>query len=334
LPRRLQEIRFDRAWLVLAGVCLAESLAAEGGRWSVALDLLADLAPLWLVGSVAAVVAALLLKAPTRVAILITGLAGIAAAGALVTPELLRPPPRSLAPGSAFRLRVIQINIGGRGVKDPDRIAAWLAAQHPDVIMVDDVVPPIRAAIERQGFHWRRGTAWTGIASREPLLPAPFPFSAKDWKEMPDLARARLATPDGAADIIATHLIRPFRGTGERDPRVAVARLANLADRYEGDRLIIGGDFNLAPWSFRLRRLDDRLGLDRRDRADFTWPARLFGGDWPIPVLPLDHLYAGPAWKTADVWVSPPIGASHRALVVDLVEAPDPPGRQLPTTPR
>jgi endonuclease/exonuclease/phosphatase (EEP) superfamily protein YafD len=317
----LQEIRFDRAWLVLAGVCLAESLTAQGGRWSVALDLLADLAPFWLFGSIAAVVAALFLKASTRLAILIVGLAGIAAAGALIAPELLRPPPRPLATGAAFRLRVIQINIGGRRVKDPDRIARWLAAQKPDVILVDDVVPPIRAAIERQGFRWRRGTAWTGIASREPLLPAPFPFSAKDWREMPDLARARLSTPDGPADIIATHLIRPFRGTGSRDPRAGVSHLAALAQRYDKDRLIIGGDLNLAPWSFRLRRLDARLGLARSDRADFTWPARLFGRDWSLAVLPLDHVYAGPAWKTAGVWVSPPIGASHRALVVDLVEA-------------
>jgi endonuclease/exonuclease/phosphatase (EEP) superfamily protein YafD len=323
LPRRLHEIRFDRAWLVLAGVCLAESLAAQGGRWSVALDLLADLAPLWLAGSVAAVAAALFLKRPTRVAILITGLAGIAAAGALMAPELLRAPARPVATGSGFPLRVIQINVGGQRVKDPDRIARWLAAQKPDVIFVDDVVPPIRAALERQGFHWRRGTAWTGIASRQPLLPPPFPFSARDWKEMPDLARARVATPDGPADIIATHLVRPFRGTGSRDPRVPVVRIAALAQRYEKDRLIIGGDFNLAPWSFRLRRLDARLGLTRRDRADFSWPARLFGGDWPIPVLPLDHLYAGPAWETAGAWVSPPIGASHRALVVDLVEIPD-----------
>jgi endonuclease/exonuclease/phosphatase (EEP) superfamily protein YafD len=325
LPRRLQQIRFDRAWLILAGVFLAESLAAQGGRWSVALDLLADLAPLWLLGSLAAVAAALILKGPTRPAILVTGLAGIAAAGALMAPELLRPPPRSPAAGSGFRLRVIQINFGGRGVRDPDRAAAWLAAQQPDVILVEDVVPPIRAAIERRGFHWRRGTAWTGIASREPLQSAPFPFSAKDWKEMPDLARARLATPDGPVDIVAAHLIRPFRGTGRNDPRAAVAQLAGLADRYDKDRLIMGGDLNLAPWSFRLRGLDARLGLARRDRADFTWPARLFEQDWPIPCMPLDHLYAGPAWKTAGVWVSPPIGATHRALVVDLVETPRPP---------
>jgi endonuclease/exonuclease/phosphatase (EEP) superfamily protein YafD len=323
LPRRLHEIRFDRAWLVMAGVCLAESLAAEGGRWFVALDLLADLAPLWLLGSLAAVIAALFLRRPTRAAILITGLAGIVAAGALVAPELLRPPPRPVAAGSEFRLRVIQVNFGGRGVKDPDRTAAWLAAQEPDVILVDDVVPSIRAAFERQGFHWRQGTAWTGIASREPLLRAPFPFSAKDWKEMPDLARGRVATPDGPADIVGVHLIRPFRGIGGRDPRFALAQLADLAQRYDRDRLIIGGDLNLAPWSFGLRRLDVRLGLARRDRAAFTWPARLFARDWSIPILPLDHLYAGPVWKTAGVWVSPPIGASHRALVVDLVEIPD-----------
>ena len=95
--------------------------------------------------------------------------------------------------------------------------------------------------------------------------------------------------------------------------RPTVARLAALAQRYDKERLIIGGDLNLAPWSFRLRRLDARLGLNRRDRADFTWPARLVGRDWPIPVLPLDHLYAGPAWTTATAASSTSATSRNRA---------------------
>lgn len=303
-------------------MCLAAALLAQAGRWFITFDLLAEIAPLWLLGSIASVTAALFVRGRRRRVVLLTGLAGSVAAGALLAPELFRPSPGRAAGEPGFRLRVIQINFGGRDVKDPDRVAAWLTAQNPDLVFVDDVLPPVRAAIERRGFFWRRGTAWTGIASRLPLLPAPFPFSAADWKAMPDLARARFPTPYGPADLIAVHLVRPFPGIGPGDTKVASDRLIELAGRYGNARLIIGGDLNLTPWSFLLRRLDARLGLARRDRADFTWPARAFNRPWPIPIMPLDHLYAGSAWKTADVWIGPPIGTTHRALVVDLVEAP------------
>jgi endonuclease/exonuclease/phosphatase (EEP) superfamily protein YafD len=308
--------------LLLAITCLAAALAAQAGRWSFPLDLLAEVAPIWLAGAAAATAAALLLRVRPRGAVFIVGLAGMAAAAALMAPELLRPSPHASAAGAAFRLRVIQINYGGRGVKDPDRVAAWLAVQNPDVIFVDDVDPSIRAAIVSHGFHWRKGTAWTGIASRFPLLSPPFPFSAEDWRTMPDLARARVATPDGPADLIAVHLVRPLPGDSATDTQVASDRLAALAGRYDPSRTVIAGDLNLTPWSFMLRRLDTGLGLTRRDRADFTWPARLFGLAWPAPFMPLDHLYAGPGWKTIDVRVGPPLGATHRPLVVDLAEVP------------
>ena len=310
----------NRACLLLALACLTVSLAAEVGRWSVPLDLLAEFAPFWLVGALVATAAALVLKTGARRELLVVGLAGIAAAAALMAPEFLRSAPRGPA-GAAYRLRVIQINYGGQGVKDPDQVARWLADQAPDVIFVDDVDASIRDAIVRRGFHWRNGTAWTGIAARAALLPPPFPFSAADWREMPDLARARLPTPFGPVDLVAVHLLRPLPAT-QAAAKSAADRLEALSNRYDHRRLIVAGDLNLTPWSFLLRRMDTRLGLSRRDRADFTWPARLFGLDWPIPFMPLDHLYAGPGWRTISVRVGPPIGATYRALVVDLAEIP------------
>lgn len=309
----------NRACLFLALACLTASLAAEAGRWSGPLDLLAEFAPFWLVGALVATAAALVLKTGRR-EILVVGLAGVAASAALLAPEFLRSAPRGPS-GEGFRLRLIQINYGGRGVKDPDQVARWLADQRPDVIFVDDVDPAIRDAIMRRGFHWRKGTAWTGIAARAALLPAPFPFSVADWREMPDLARARLSTPLGPADLIAVHLVRPLPGT-QAAAKSAADRLEELSSRYDRRRLIMAGDLNLTPWSFALRQMDADLGLTRRDRADFTWPARLFGVNWSIAFMPLDHLYAGPGWRTISVRVGPPIGATHRALVVDLAETP------------
>jgi endonuclease/exonuclease/phosphatase (EEP) superfamily protein YafD len=308
-----------RILLALALGSLAAALGAQGGRWSAGLDLLAGTAPLWFLSSGLALIGALLTHPLWRGPIVVASLLGLGLAGALLAPEFLRPQPGQGVQPGAPGLRVIQLNLGGRGVADAGRAADWLASQHPDLIFLDDVDPEMRRALERRGFTWRRGTAWTAIASRQPLTSAPFRFSAADWRSMPDVARGRLPTPGGPIDLVAVHLKRPIPGLG--DPAFGPSRLEDLASRYDNRRLIIAGDLNLTPWSFALRRLDGRLGLARRDRADFSWPARFHGHAWPAPFMPLDHLYAGSAWRTTRVAVGPPIGATHYPLVVDLEEA-------------
>ncbi len=131
---------------------------------------------------------------------------------------------------------------------------------------------------------------------------------------MPDMARAVFGGPTAPANLIAVHPIRPYL-PGERHE---IARLRSLVDRYDPRDLIVAGDLNLTPWSFELRRLDRNLGLQRRDKAVPTWPARLFGVAWPLPFLPLDHVYAGSMWRTIDVRRGPYLGATHYPLVVDL----------------
>jgi endonuclease/exonuclease/phosphatase (EEP) superfamily protein YafD len=193
-------------------------------------------------------------------------------------------------------------------------------------VFVDDVDPGLRAALQSEGFAWRRGTASTAIASRRPTLHTPVPFSAKDWRTMPDVARATYDTPQGPVDLLAVHLKRPFLSAEDQG-----AALSDLTHRYDRRRLILAGDLNLTPWSSALHRLDSSLGLERRDRAAFTWPARVLALDWPAPFLPLDHVYAGPGWRTLAAWTGPAIGATHRPLVVDLeAVAPRGPDGQSP----
>ncbi|HQR90495.1 MAG TPA: endonuclease, partial [Caulobacter sp.] len=38
----------------------------------------------------------------------------------------------------------------------------------------------------------------------------------------------------------------------------------------------------------------------------------------PAPFLPIDHVYAGGAWKTVSVVRGPALGSDHRPIVVKL----------------
>jgi endonuclease/exonuclease/phosphatase (EEP) superfamily protein YafD len=96
-------------------------------------------------------------------------------------------------------------------------------------------------------------------------------------------------------------------------------------DQGEGRRTILTGDFNLTPWSFRLRRMDESLqrvaSLRRLTRGLANWPARLpqlRGAAWPMPLIGIDHLYAGPDWKLVSLKRLPATGSDHYPVEVVL----------------
>jgi endonuclease/exonuclease/phosphatase (EEP) superfamily protein YafD len=309
--------------LVGGGLCLAAALIAQGGRTDRQLDLLSHFAPLWLAGGVATALCGLLIgrRGWRRLLLLVGGL-GVVAAAVLIAPEFMRPvraPIAAAAPSGQIRL--IQFNAWDENT-DPQRAADWIAAQHPDIVTIEELTPRLRAALAGHGFFYTKGIDKTGIFSRQrpgrpPMVPPSY------WKVLPEFARASFAAPAGAGPftVVAVHLTWP------NIPGVAVnARMfAALLDHYDRDRLIVAGDFNLTPWSFALRRLDSRLGLERRDRAIPTWPAMQWvrGHLVLLPaLLPIDHIYAGRAWRTVRLARGPRVGSEHYPLVIDLALRP------------
>jgi endonuclease/exonuclease/phosphatase (EEP) superfamily protein YafD len=167
------------------------------------------------------------------------------------------------------------------------------------------------------------------IFSRRGRIRAPFAIPGPLWAILPAFSCATFASSDGGPPftVVAIHLKWPTRAHRWAGP----ATLAGLLDRYPHDRLIVAGDFNLTPWSFALRRIDRRFGLERRDRAVPTWPSQRPLGRALVPlpaILPIDHVYAGAGWRTVAVRRGPRLGSDHYPLVVDLALAA-PAGRVL-----
>lgn len=315
-----------------AGVGMLGALLAQGGRFNPWLDLSSHLAPFWLgaalLGGLWA--AAAEWGVPRRILLLMASI-GVLGSGALILPELLRPAPLPAPDGYRYGLRLIQLNTWG-ALSDPTPMADWIADEKPDMVTVEDVTEPLRQALVRRGFHYTKGiVAGMAIFSRQRPVRSQIQIPGPAWHVLPVFARATFASPDGGSpfSVLAVHLARP----AESDRWPARGALADLVVRYPRDRLIVAGDFNLTPWSFALRDFDHRFGLERRDRAVPTWPAV-----WPLgrelialpPVLPIDHVYAGPGWRTASVSRGPRLGSDHFPLVVDLALADTTPA--LPAT--
>ena len=308
----------------VGAACLIPALAGLFGGVSPAMDVFTHFTPFWLAGAaMTAVIGLMLGRGRVRSALIVLGLAGVALAAPRLVVEVTRPVrPWVRADPSGYNLRLIQFNAWVDNA-DPLGVAAWLDGQKPDVVTMEETTPALRAAMIARGFAVVKGTINTAVFSRGIAVRQRFYVPFQDWRLAPDFARARFAVGDSAATftVVAVHVSWPTRA--QRWPqREALARM--LDDQIRG-RLIVAGDFNLTPWSFALAHFDERLRLERRDRAIPTWPAvqPVLGKLLPTPAfLPIDHIYAGPEWRTVSIRRGPRVGSDHYPLIIDLMLRP------------
>jgi endonuclease/exonuclease/phosphatase (EEP) superfamily protein YafD len=300
--------------LALAGGCAALGLLAQGGRFSVQLDVLTHFAPLYLVGAAVGGVLALAGVGTLRRAGQVAALVAALAASALMAPEFLRDAGPTAPPGSPGEIKVIQVNAWWDN-PHPERIAAWLKAENPDIVLMEEVRPAVRKLIVAQTGLEVIGIRTTAhIYSRLPYL----------GMHRPPLTEQILTFVNGTysaggqpMEVVVARAVWPTsRKSGPQGPF-----LRQVVSMLPRERMVMGGDFNSTPWSFQRQRDDRLMGLTRRDRAVATWPtghSGLWSWPAPFPLLPIDHIYAGPGWATTGVRRGPRLGSDHYPLIVTL----------------
>jgi len=308
--------------LMLGLIGAVAGLACLGGAFSDRLDALTHAAPAWLAcGTAGLTLAVAVSRNDERKALAAIALLGIVAVLALMTPELLAALRRSEAPSrGGSQVKLIQFNAWADN-QDPDATTAWLLRQNADVVVLEEagagawpVVRALRKAYphslacpSRRGCDTRIFSRWPIVAQRGFYEDAPALVGG--W--------ATLRHPRGDFTVAGTHFVWPVpAGEWQAQSRVLVGKLAG----FPKDSLILTGDFNSTPWSWSLRRQDRALGLERRTRALASWPTGDFSriARAPFPVLPIDHVYAGKAWKTVKVERGPSLGSDHRPIVAIL----------------
>lgn len=315
------------AVLMFAGglVCAVASLIAQGGRISARADILAHFAPFWLAGAVV-VIAYALLFAPRglRTIFLTLGGVGVIASAALILPELARPM-SSRAPASAPRqLKMVQFNVWGRNA-DLGQTAQWIVEQDADIVVIEEASPAIRDAIlKRRAYHVVCGECQVMIFSKTPAIDSGTPKTPKTSvrRPRPPIARGLYQRDGLLFTVVGTHYTWPTNGSIQQQQG---QRLAWVLDHYRKDSMILAGDFNSTPWSFSRRREDQMFGMERRTKALFSWPAGEVSGHGvkvPVPFLPIDHVYAGKAWRTVSVKRGPRLGSDHYPVIVTMARVP------------
>jgi endonuclease/exonuclease/phosphatase (EEP) superfamily protein YafD len=307
--------------LVLGLLGAIFALAGLVGVVSDKLDALNQVAPLWLgLGLVTLVLSRAFDRGGQRNVVCGLALATIIASGAQIAPELVAAIPSGGKVINGSQVKIVQFNLWESN-KAPLETSRWILAQKADVVLVEEaggMADPILKQLFK-AYPYRascRGRIWcdTWIFSRWPMT-----GQHGFYEDGADLSgvRATVISPGGRFTVAAAHFVWPVpAGHWQAQSRILVAQLRDAPK----DDLVVGGDFNSAPWSFGLRRQDKALGVKRVTHGLRTWPSGAFTRvmNAPFPVLAIDQVYAGKAWKTIKVERGPVLGSDHRAVVVTL----------------
>jgi len=318
---QLASLLFRGTALMLGLVGLVFATACLGGVVSDRLDALSHFAPLWLACGLGAVVLGMIFaRRAERWAIVGLGLATVAACGVLMGPELWAASqfkPATARPGD---LKIVQFN-AWHDNRTPRKTLRWLLDQDADVVILEEgggtstwVVSALRGYYPFSVSCDGKRACDTWIFSRKRMVARGGMY--RDGQRFAGVW-ATLADPKGDFSVIGAHYVWPVPA-GPQQAQVQL--LARAADRFDRRGLIVGGDFNSTPWSFTLKRQDQALGIPRRTLAMPSWPAGKFSRlvNAPAPFLPIDHVYAGPQWKTVNVRRGPSLGSDHYPIVVTL----------------
>lgn len=246
-------------------------------------------------------------------------------------PEVLRRLSLS-APGEsgddAIELTIVTHNLWGLHT-NPAGAVSTMDRLAPDILALQEAtryaLPTVDALSARFPFQARCRSV--RVLSQFPMLdsgcvrhPPEISFANAvpcDW-ELPPAVWARVELPDGReAVIVSVHLTWPFPSAAQSCQRRNLARALGGMDH---STMIVMGDFNAAPPSRALARIERELSLERRSIALPSWPSQGLTG--PLPFAPMlvgiDHIFAGDAWQSLSIGSGPDTGSDHRPLVARM----------------
>ena len=300
--------------LVVAGLCFGALLTALGmlAYWWPALDIVNNGLPFLATGCLALLGLAFATRARRLIgaaalllavcfAMLLTGLPG-AAPGAEA--------------GSERFLRVATFNLSGRN-GDVDRVVNFLDKIEADAVVLEEVRPyhgDLLAKLSALYPHRVGEQHGLVILSKHAILADGRLDREGQPPRMSLIIRwARLDVNGTPVELAGVHLARPFY------PELQQADILDLTKFVQSRSapLILAGDFNMAPWTFKLKRFIQATSLGRFNTFQPTWPMRWLSLPL-LPLIPIDNVFASTHFTSLGTTMGSRLGSDHRPVIADI----------------
>jgi len=323
---RISSMRVGLRLLTALGIGLGAGATAAGclAPWCPELELINHFRPFmfagaalllpvaWLAGGRPLIrAAAALAGLPLALTLLPLAYRAPAASGLGLAPTLRpaasRAPVASSADGS---LKVVTLNLSV-GNPDVGSAARFLDSEKADVVVLQEADRIHAALIERVRETYPHAYCPDRVCSLALLSRRPRLEAGKEDvpPRRPLLVWARFPLGEQAVRVIGVHMPYPFEA--KRQAEHTEWLIAHL--KRQTGPVIVAGDLNLTPFSWKLIRLLHETGLRTHLLAGFSWPAHRYA-----PVVLLDHVLATADFATVSAHVGPAVGSDHRPVVVEL----------------
>lgn len=221
-------------------------------------------------------------------------------------------------------LRIVSANMY-RANREPLAAIAAVMRQDADVVVMQETAGTVRSALPRLGRLYPYRTPCVGpcglvIWSKRPIVLENERFPLRlPWQFRRRLMVATTSDRVGRPFHIATiHYPQPLPVDKQAEVRAAVAEALARTDTAD---LILAGDMNTNAWGYVIEEQDAMFApMDRLTHGLLTYPALLdFGGAAiRLPIVAIDHLYAGREWRGAAAKAFTIPGSDHRGISADL----------------
>ncbi|MCT8000339.1 endonuclease/exonuclease/phosphatase family protein [Sphingomonas sanguinis] len=240
--------------------------------------------------------------------------------------EIAERPSVNAVPTGAARVVLVTHNLHG-GRTSPDRTANVLIDSGADILLLQEAggAEPLFEKLSNV-FPYRSACRGCQLAilSRRPMGPVRWRLPGRQGGLVgPALFRAEIPLRGlGSLTVATVHAPWPFPPGPQARFR---SSLIDAVRQGPTDHLVLTGDFNLTPWGQGMAMLDRGLWpMTRVTRAMFSFPARVAGRDWVVPLLPIDQIFVGRGIVAGRVDALPFTGSDHRAIRAELFVQPDP----------
>ncbi|MFD0979737.1 endonuclease/exonuclease/phosphatase family protein [Tropicimonas aquimaris] len=208
--------------------------------------------------------------------------------------EAVSPPPETVT--------VYQKNMSYR-IADTSALEADIREVAPDVLTLQELMPEARGMLDNLSDILPNARVCEPTRVGSVALATRWPAVEGSEICVGGLAALQVETPEGRAWVVSLHLEWPWPFGQSAHVR---ARLKVL-EQLDGP-VVLGGDFNMVPWSHAMHRIASSIGAERAGKVRPSFPLN------PVLVLPIDHVLI-PAGNRGATTLRPLLGSDHRGLV-------------------
>ena len=177
----------------------------------------------------------------------------------------------------------------------------------PDFITLQEVSAKNRALLAKISGQYPSQQYCSSPTVAEVAVASKWPMVEGSALCNPNLGLAimQVITPDGPVWVVSLHLIwaYPFSQAAQ------VTAMLPTLEALDGP-VVLGGDFNMVPWSHTMRVITSATGTQRIGAPKYTFP--LFEG---LYTLPIDHVLISDNTHPAETWMRPQLGSDHFGLL-------------------